>query len=78
MAEDKSLGRERYGKGEARPRQVRASELKDLNRCESVERTSDVIKTRIGSASWDKSGGRLLTGQTVTGMKAAGTRHRLW
>ena len=57
---------------------MRASELKDLNRCESVERTSDVIKTRRGRLSWDKSGGRLLIGQTVTGMKAAGTRHRLW
>lgn len=57
---------------------VRVLELKDLNRCKSVERTSDVIKTRAGSVLWDKSGECLLIGQTVTGMKAAGTRHRLW
>jgi hypothetical protein len=37
----------------------------------------DVIKTRGESLTWDKSGGNLLTVQTVAGMKAAGTWHRL-
>jgi hypothetical protein len=31
----------------------------------------DVIKTRGESLTWDKSGRNLITGQTVTGMKAA-------
>jgi hypothetical protein len=31
----------------------------------------DAIKTRRVSLAWDKSGGNLITVQTVTGMKAA-------
>ena len=37
----------------------------------------NVIKTRGESLTWDKFGGNLFTVQTVTGMEATGTWHRL-
>lgn len=38
---------------------------------EDAPKCSDVIKTKEGRQPWDKSGGNLLTGQTVTGVKMA-------
>lgn len=38
---------------------------------EDASKCSDVIKTKVGRQSWDKSGRNLVTGQTVTGVKMA-------
>ncbi len=66
------------GKGEARLRQVGASELNASEPLLTCRKLKDVIKTGIGLLSRDESGGSLQIGQMVTGTKAAGPRHRLW
>ena len=70
-------GRERHGKGGARLCQVGVSELNTSEPLITCRKRRDVTETGGESLTRDKSGGDLLTGQAVTGMKAAGTRHRL-
>ncbi|MCL5123951.1 MAG: hypothetical protein M1511_05520 [Deltaproteobacteria bacterium] len=68
----KSHGGERYGKGEARLRQVSANG--DEQSCEPLitcRKRRDVIKTGGSSLTRDESGGNLFTVQVVAGMKAA-------
>jgi len=57
---------------------VCASELNTRKPLTTCRKRLDVTKTRADSRPWDQSGGSLFTGQMVTGIKAAGTRHRLW
>ena len=57
-------------KGEARPRQVSAMETNANKVLIKCRKRRNVIKTRGESLTWDKSGGHLLTVQTVAGMKA--------
>ena len=42
-----------------------------MNRPMNRRKRMNVIKTRVQSLLWDKSGGNLNTDQTVTGVKAA-------
>ena len=70
-------GRERHGKGGARLRQVSALELNNREPLTTCRKRRDATKTGGESLTRDKPGGDLLTGQAVTGMKAAGTGHRL-
>ena len=70
-------GRERHGKGGARLCQVSALELNTSEPLITCRKRRDATETGGESLTRDKSGGSLLTGQTVTGMKAAGTGHRL-
>ena len=70
-------GRERHGKGRARLCQVGATELNTSKPLITCRKRMDVIETGGESLTRDKSGGNLLIGQTVTGMEAAGTGHRL-
>lgn len=56
------------GKGEARLRQVSAMETNKNESLLKCRKDLDVIKTRGGTLTWDKSGGHLITVQTVAGM----------
>ena len=56
------------GKVEARPRQVCALELNKLEPLLTCRNSMDVTKTRVAILSWDKPGGGLQIGQTVTGI----------
>jgi hypothetical protein len=66
-----------WGKGEARPRQVRNRETNVSEPLMTCRKRRDDVKTRGESLTWDKSGGNLLTARTASGMKAARTCFRL-
>jgi hypothetical protein len=67
----KSCGGERWGKGEARPRQVRHKETNGSEPLMTCRKSTDDVKTRGKLLTWDKSGGNLHTARAASGMKAA-------
>lgn len=67
----KSHGGERYGKGEARLRQVDVTKTNKGEPLINYRKRRNVIKTGRESLARDKSGGNLFTVQAVTGMEAA-------
>ena len=58
-------------KAELRLRQVCTMETNTRESLIKCRKRRDAIKTRGESLTWDESGGYLLTGQAVAGMKAA-------
>jgi hypothetical protein len=67
----KSCGGERWGKGEARPRQVRHKETNGSEPLMTCRKSKDDVETRGKLLTWDKSGRNLLTARAASGMKAA-------
>lgn len=65
------------GKGEPRARQVRTAEPNVSEPLMTCRKRRNDVKTGERSLPRDKSGGRLLTAQTASGMKVAGGQSRL-